>query len=134
LDEHVGVPIIFDANTIASTTRKLFDEQAPAMAYGLSSYFVAKLYGKMTSVNFNAYAAVNGAKVPAAYPTYTKSALEFARSAFVDLNSIFNPNEVPLHDRFVLLNSQYYGAASKDPSLITFWAGQRDPEIITEGE
>lgn len=134
LDEHVGVPVVFGANALAKTIRRLFDEQAPAMAYALASYFVAKLYAKMTAANYNGYAAVNGAKVPVAYVTYAKGVLDFARSAFVDLNMIFNPNEVPLHDRAVLLNSQYYAAAGKDPSLVTFWAGQRNPEIITEGE
>ncbi len=28
LDEHVGIPIVFDANTLASTGRKLFEERA----------------------------------------------------------------------------------------------------------
>jgi hypothetical protein len=134
LDEHVGVPIVFDANTLASTIRRLFDEQAPAMAYALAAYFVAKLYAKITAANYNAYAVVNGAKVPVAYATYVKAVGDFARSAAVDLNAIFNPNEVPLHDRALLLNSAYYGAMGKDPSLVTFWAAQRSPEIITEGE
>lgn len=134
LDEHVGVPVVFDANTLSSTIRRLFDEQAPAMAYALAAYFVAKIYGKITAANFNAYAAVNGAKVPVAYATYVKAVGDFARSAAVDLNAIFNPNEVPLHDRALLLNSAYYAAAGKDPSLVTFWAAQRNPELITEGE
>lgn len=134
LDEHVGVPVVFDANTLASTTRRLFDEQAPAMSYALAAYFVAKLYAKCTAANFNGYAAISGIKVPVAYATYAKGILDFARSAFADLNAIFNPNEVPLHDRCVLLNSQYFAAAGKDPSLVTFWAGQRNPELITEGE
>jgi hypothetical protein len=52
----------------------------------------------------------------------------------VDINAIFNPNEVPLNDRCILLNTPYYAQVSKDPSLVTFWAAQRNPEIITEGE
>jgi hypothetical protein len=134
VDEHVGVPIVFDANTLASTIRNLFEEQAPAMSYALASYFVAKIYALMTAANFNAYAAVNAPKVPVAYATYAKGIADFARSAVVDLNAIFNPNEVPLHDRALLLNSAYYAAVGKDPSLVTFWAAQRNPELITEGE
>ena len=134
IDEHVGVPVVFDANTLASTVRRLFDEQAPAMSYALASYFVAKIYALLTAGNYNGYAAVSGSKVPIPYPTYVKNVADFARSAAVDLNAIFNPNEVPLHDRALLLNSQYYAQAGKDPSLVTFWAAQRNPELITEGE
>ncbi len=134
IDEHVGVPVVFDADTLASTVRRLFDEQAPAMSYALASYYVAKLYALCTAANFNGYAAVVAGKVPVAYATYAKGVNEFARSCVVDLNAIFNPNEVPLHDRALLLNSAYYAAVGKDPSLITWWAAQRNPEIITEGE
>lgn len=134
LAQHIGVPVVFGANTLSSTIRRLFDEMAPAMSYALAKYFVQLLYALFTPANYNAYAAVNGVKVPVAYTSYVKSLINFGRSAMVDLNAIFNPNEVPLHDRSVLLNSAYFGAAGKDPSLITFWAGHRDPEIVTEGE
>ena len=134
VDEHVGVPVVFGSNTLSATMRRLFDEMGPAMAYALAKYFVAKIYALFTPANFNAYAAVNGNKVPTAYVTYAKALLDFGRSAIVDLNAIFNPNEVPLHDRSVLLNTPYYAQASKDPSLVTFWAASRNPEIITEGE
>lgn len=134
LDEHVGVPVVFSADTLAKTTRRLFDEIAPGMSYALASYFVAKIYALFTAARYNGYAAVSGTKVPVAYATYAKSAGDFARSAVVDLNAIFNPNEVPLTDRVLLLNSAYFAALGKDPSLVTFWAGQRNPELITEGE
>lgn len=134
VDEHVGVPVVFGANTLSSTLRRLFDEMAPAMSYALAKYFVAKIYALFTPANYNAYALVNGLKVPVAHASYVQSLINFGRSSMVDLNAIMNPNEVPLNDRIVLLNSAYYGQASKDPSLITFWAGQQDPEIITEGE
>lgn len=133
VDEHVGVPVVFGADTLAKTLRQLFDELAPAMAYALSKYFMAKIYALFTPGNYNAYAAVTGDKVPVAYATYAKGVADFARSAIVDLNTIFNPNEVPLHDRSVLLNSAYAGQISKDPSLVTFWAAQRQPDLITEG-
>lgn len=134
IDEHVGVPVVFDADTLASTMRRLFDEQAPAMSYALASYYVQKIYALCTAANFNGYAAVVAGKVPVAYATYAKAVGDFARSCVVDLNAIMNPNEVPLHDRALLLNSAYYAAVGKDPSLITWWAAQRNPEIITEGE
>ena len=46
--------------------------------------------------------------------------------------AIFNPNEVPINDRFMLLTSDYFEQLSTDPSLVTFFSGQRAPEIVTE--
>jgi hypothetical protein len=139
-DEHVGVPVIFGSDALMKTTRRLFDEQSPAMAFALAEYFVAKIYGLFTPANYNGYAVVTPpdakgrVRVPTAYVTYSKAAIDFGRNAAVDINAIFNQNQVPLHDRALLLNSEFYAAAGKDASLVTFWAGQRDPELITEGE
>ncbi|MGA2864693.1 MAG: hypothetical protein ABSF95_09415 [Verrucomicrobiota bacterium] len=132
LDEHVGVPIVFDANTLASTMRRLFDEQAPAAAYALARYFVEKVYKLFTLANYNAYAVKNGAKVPNAYASYKVALGDFARSTLTKLAAIFNPNEVPINDRVVLLGSDYFEQLATDPSLVTFFAGQREPEIVTE--
>jgi len=134
LDEHIGVPIIFDSNQLAATVRNLFEEQAPACSYAFAKYFVEKIYKLMTPANFNAYAAINGAKVPAAYVTYPVALGAMARSSLVNLAEIFNPNEVPISDRTALLNSRWYGQLSTDPSLVTFFAGQRSPEIVTDNE
>jgi hypothetical protein len=57
---------------------------------------------------------------------------DFARSSLTKIAGIFNPNEVPFNDRTVLLNCPYYEQLACDPSLITFFAGQQAPEIITE--
>lgn len=139
LDEHIGVPIVLGQDILAATARRLFDEQSEAAMYALAKYFVGKLYKLITPGNFNAYAATTAAdsdgivKVPTAYVTYPVAAKNFARSALVDIASAFNQNEVPLDgNRSVLLNSTYYGALSKDPSLVTFYAGQRNPEIVTD--
>ncbi len=132
LDEHIGIPIVFDANTLASTIRRLFDEQAPAASYALAKYFVEKIYKLFTLANYNAYAAINGALVPAAYASYPVGLNDFARSTLAKIAAIFNPNLVPISDRIVLLRSDYYEQLATDPSLVTFFAGQQKPEIVTE--
>ncbi len=134
VSQHVGVPVVFGANTLSSTMRQIFKELSEPMSYALAQRFVQLVYSLFTTANYNAYAVLNGSKVPVAYASYVKSIGDFGRSAMVDLNAIMNPNEVLLKDRTVILNSAYFGQASKDPSLVTFWAGQQDPEIITEGE
>ncbi len=77
---------------------------------------------------------MNGAKVPVAYASFPVGLGDFARSSLVKLSAIFNPNEVPIRERTVLLNSAYYGQLATDPSLVTFFSGQRAPEIITDNE
>jgi hypothetical protein len=131
LDEHIGVQIEFDANTLASTVRRLFEEQAPAASYSLATYFVNKVYALLTPANFNAY-AVKGAKVPNVYPTYAVSLGDFARSALTKVKSAFNTNEVPKKNRSLLLNSDYHSQLSQDPSLVYFTA-VRAPEMVEEG-
>ena len=131
LDEHIGVQIEFDANTLASTLRRLFEEQAPAASYSLATHFVNKVYALLTPGNFNAY-AVKGAKVPNVYPTYAVSLGDFARSALTKVKSAFNVNEVPRKNRSLLLNSDYHSQLSQDPSLVYF-AAVRAPEMVEEG-
>lgn len=55
LDEHVGVPVVFGAQTLAKTVRNLFAEVAPMALYALGQYAVNKLTALMTAANFNAY-------------------------------------------------------------------------------
>lgn len=132
LDELVGVPIPLSMSTLASTNRNLFAETAPAAMYALAKYFIDKIYGKCTSANFNAYAAV-AAKVPTAYATYGVGLVDFARSHITKIGAAFDFNEVPDEDRFVVLNPEYYAKGTNDPSLVTFFAGQQNPEIVRQG-
>jgi hypothetical protein len=139
LDELVGVPIPFSLAALSSTQRSLFGEQAEAQVYALVKYFLAKLYAVCTAPNFNAYAAVTAAdaqgivKVPTAYATYPVALVDFARSKVSEIGVAFDSNEVPDDSRTLLLNAQYYGKATQDPSIVTFFAGQQAPGIITDG-
>ena len=45
INKHKGVPVAFNEQIMASTVRRLFDEQAPAQAYAL-----AKANGRTTSI------------------------------------------------------------------------------------
>jgi len=140
LDELIGVPIQFDLAALSSTQRQLFMEQAPAAAYANALYFLKKIYAVCTAANFNAYAAITAAdangivKVPTAYATYTVAMIDFARSKIAEVAAAFDANEVPDEDRTVLLNAGYYNKATSDPSLVTFFAGQQSPEIVTQGK
>ncbi len=125
--------------TLSSTQRKLFSEVAPAGVYALVKYFIAKIYAVATAANFNAYAAVTVAdaqgvvKVPIPYPTFGVGEIDFGRAALTRIGAAFDANEVPDEMRSVLLNAGYYAAGTRDPSLVTFFAGQQEPGMITEG-
>lgn len=140
LDELSGSPIQYDIAALSSTQRQLFMEQAPAAAYAVALRFMAKIYAICTSANYTAYSAVTAAdangivKVPTAYPTYVCALIDFARSKIADVAAAFDANEVPDEDRSILLNAAYYNKATTDPSLVTFFAGQQSPEIVTQGQ
>jgi hypothetical protein len=140
LDELVGVPIPFSMAALSSTQRELFGEQAEAQVYALVKYFLAKIYAVCTTANFNAYAAVTNpdaqgvVKVPVAYASYAVALIDFARSAAAKIGVAFDANEVPEEMRTLLLNAQYYGKATEDPSIVTFFAGQQSPGIVTDGK
>lgn len=199
LTAHVGVPIVFGQNVLASTVRNLFAEQAPMALYALGGFAVDLLTGLMTSANFNAYQAVtvgtgstnsttsitvastagmypgqaisgtaiaansfvasitsgtvavltqpatatnvgpltftlNAGKVPTTYTTYIKALASFAMSSLSDVKSAMDSLEVPMQNRFALLNSSYYSKLSQDASFNTFWAAMQSPDIISKGQ
>jgi hypothetical protein len=134
LDKYIGVPVVFSAQTVASTMRRLFDETGPGAVYAIAKYFVAKMAALITPAAFNAYAAVTGdGRVPDAYATYPVSQKNFSMDAIDDIEAVFDQNEVPATDRGVLLNAKWHGQLRRDPRLSLFFAAQREPGIIEEG-
>jgi hypothetical protein len=55
LSKHVGIPMIFGVQTLASTVRNLFAEQSAGAINALGGYFVDMATALMTAANFNAY-------------------------------------------------------------------------------
>ena len=139
LDTYIGIPIVFSQTQLASSFRRLFDEQGPAAVYSMAKYFIMKVMGLVTPANFNAYAAVTPAdaqglvRVPTAYPTFPVSQKNFNVGTMDQLGAILDQNEVPGIDRGVLLNSQYYAQERQDPRLSLFYAALADREILTKG-
>lgn len=59
LTKHYGVPIVFGVQTLASTLRNLFAEQASMALYALGEQAMGMLTGLMTPAHFNAYKGVS---------------------------------------------------------------------------
>ena len=52
MNTHVGVPLTFQAEEVANTVRRLFDEQANAAAYALAKKMVDDLYALILPATF----------------------------------------------------------------------------------
>lgn len=61
LTKHVGIPMVFGVQTLASTVRNLFAEQSAGAINALGGYFVDMATALMTAGNFNAYAQITDA-------------------------------------------------------------------------
>lgn len=55
LNNYFAVPIVFGVTTLASTARKLFDEQAPQAIGAMGNHLTDLLVALITAGNFNAY-------------------------------------------------------------------------------
>jgi hypothetical protein len=121
LNKHRAVDIIFDANTLASTMRRLFEEMAPAAAYALGKDVVDSLYAVITPGNYTTNTAIS------------IGALNFGRPTFAKAKKVLNKLGVPFTNRFALANSDYQEMLEQDPTLVSLAVFQK-PEIITNSE
>ena len=117
LGSHRHTTVKFDANVMASTFRDLFGEQLPPMQYAIGKDLVDTLYALITTGNYT--------NTPV-----TKARLDFGRAAVIDLGAAMTLAGVPLGDRTLLLNADYYGALMSDSAIVNLAANQR-AEIIT---
>ena len=122
---HHAVDIVFDANTLASTSRNLFGEQAEAAAYALGKDVVDALYAVITPANFG---NTTGENAPFSVPI-----INFGRPTFSKAKRVLNLQGVPFTNRFCLSNSYMQEQLEQDPTLVSLAVFQK-PEIITNSQ
>ncbi len=125
LNRHRAVDLIFDANTLASTQRRLFEEQGPAAAYAIGKDVVDYIYTLITFANFGNTAGDNA--------PFAVAALNYGRPTFAKAKRILNKQGAPFMNRFALSNSDYQEMLEQDPTLVSLAVFQK-PEIITNSE
>ena len=125
LNKHRAVDVVFDANTLASTTRNLFAEQAEANAYALGLDVVNALYGVITPTNFGNNAGDNA---PFSVPI-----INYGRPTFSKAKRVLNLQGVPFTNRFALSSSYMQEQLEQDPTLVSLAVFQK-PEIITDAQ
>jgi hypothetical protein len=93
----------------------------------------AELTQAATATNTGLTFTLGGGKVPQTYTTYAKALADFGAASLGDVRGALSANEVPARDRFALLNTSYHARLGADPTLSSFFAATRMPEIVTEG-
>jgi hypothetical protein len=121
INQHKCVELALNAEELSGTPRRLFDEQAPAMAYALAKDLIDYVYALITAANFTETATA-------------AAAVDFGRSVVIDIAKALTDRGVPLGSQFrtLLLNTEYFAALAKDNTIVTLAAYQQ-ANIITEG-
>jgi len=117
INNHKGVPIIFNANELASTSRDLFGEQAEGAHYALGKVLMDAVYALITPTNFE--------------NETVSAAADFNRSKVSSMATALFMRGVPGMGRFLILSPTYFDKLGNDAAIVSYAAFQR-PEIITE--
>lgn len=120
IDSHKFVQHEFGANELSGTTRNLWTEMAPAMAYALGKDLVDALYALITAANYTNAAT-------------TITAANFDRAGVIKVAKALTGRGVPNVNRALLLNSDYYAALMEDPAIVSLAAYQQ-AAVITQGQ
>lgn len=121
IDNHKAVELNFDANTLGSTARRLFDEQSEGAQYALGKAMVDSLYAKIVVGSYTTNAA------------FAEAAVDFGRRTFSKCKRILTVQGAPQANRFALINSPYMEKLEQDPTLVALATYQK-PEIITDSQ
>jgi hypothetical protein len=122
LTDYVAVPIVFGNNVLASTQRRLFDEQSVLAIAAIAGYFTALTTDLFTMAKYNAYVGPITQQVPVLYPTYQKDIGGWSMTDLDLLDAAFTSNKVPEKERGIMLNPTYYAKLRGDPRLEFFYA------------
>ncbi len=119
IDKHQGVPVAFNEQIMASTVRRLFDEQAPAQAYALAKALVDDLYSNITDANFTNNTVIATAS--------------FTRAIVNSVSTALTLRGVPLMlgNRTMLLYPTVFQKLMDDTVLMQLAAFQK-PTLITD--
>jgi len=129
LSDYIGVPILVNNAVLASTTRRLFDEQGVLAIKSIAAYFTGMATDLMTMANYKAYATTTtslttyGGAVPIAYPSYSVNSGTFAVSDLDKIHAAFSSMKVPRADRAIMLNPTFYAKLRSDPRFYFLYMG-----------
>jgi hypothetical protein len=120
IDGHRSSQVSFNANELASTSRRLFDEFAPAMQYAIGKMLVDAVYGEITVAQF-------------AQESTVEALVDFDRQTVITLGGVLSDAGVPDMGRTLLLNGSYFDKLFSDSAIVSL-AAQQNAGVITEGQ
>jgi hypothetical protein len=106
MNAHKFVEVGFNANVVASTRRRLYDEQVEAAQNGLAKDLSDALLALITAANFT--------NTP-----IERDEASFERADIIALGKALTEAKVPLVGRTLLLNPAYYAALAKDTTIVS---------------
>jgi hypothetical protein len=115
---HRSTQAAFNANDLAGTNRRLFEEIAPAQAEAIANDVMAIVFAVITAANF-------------ANKT-TEALVDFGRPTVISMGGDLRDRKVK-RNRFLLLRGNYYDSLFKDAAVVNL-AGQQKAELITGDE
>jgi hypothetical protein len=119
IDKHRSCQVAFGANELSGTSRRLFDEQAPAMQYAIGKDIIDAVYALILAANFTETATV-------------EALATFDRTTVVAIAGALSDRGVPDMGRTLLLNGGYFDALFSDAAIINL-ASYQKADIITQG-
>ena len=120
LDQHKYVQHEFNADELSGTTRNLFQELAPSMAYALGKEIVDSLYALTTAANYTNTAI-------------TITSANFDRAGVIKIAKALTVRGVPGFNRTLLLNPDYFAALHEDAAIVSL-AAYQNASVITNGQ
>jgi hypothetical protein len=117
IDQHYSSQVTFNVEELASTSRSLFGEQAPAQAYAMAKRIIDHALSKITTTNFTNT------------PT-TKALIDFGRRTVIAMGGALSDRGVPMRGRYLMLTGTYYDELFSDSTVVNLAANQQS-QIIT---
>jgi hypothetical protein len=122
LNKHKAVQLVFTQQELRSTSRNLFDEQAPLQAYVIGKALVQEIYSQITVANF-----------PKATNETVVSLATWDRKGVMKLGRKLTDREVADFLRTLLLRGDYYDKLGEDTVIVSAFNNPNAGDIIQSG-
>jgi hypothetical protein len=120
ISEHKSCQVSFNANELAATSRRLFDELAPAMQYAIGKVVCDALYAEITAAQFT--------ETP-----IDEALVDFDRQTVIAIGGALSDDGNPEMGRTLLLNGAYFDKLFSDSAIVSLATFQQR-DLITQAQ
>lgn len=119
IDQHRYCQVSFNETELASTSRRLLDEQSYPLLAAMSGDIVAALYAKLTNANYASKTAC--------------SLASFDRTTLIGMAKAMTLAGIPYENRQLLLTPEFYGKLCEDETIVSGLVNQASGSAIATG-